>query len=768
MYYDYMSEYSESSSTFSPEKPIQHLNEDRYGRNEYVRNLAQGLDRFPGSDSLVVGIQGSWGSGKTSLKNMLIEQLEQLAEIPSIEQNKDKSSNEQVMVVEFEPWIYSGSGRLVTLLFNQISLTLSGKLGAAKHFIGKQLKRAANLTEAIPDTAPTSIQMIAQAFKNFGEALEPDSQDIERLSERREDLERKLNKSAIRIIVFIDDLDRLMDDEVTDMMRAVKAVGDLPYMTYVLLYDRDSITKSLDKSCHGRGDEYLEKIIQVPIGMPELPQEVVHEQLKDELTGIVGEKNIVQIYDKAQNAQSNSNLLHIYDSCVKPFVRTMRDVDRLMNDFKLRYEVLKDDAEPDDLLGITSLEVFNPNLHSWIMASKDYLCDSDLPADEVKKYLTSMPSSGTHAEDRDLQAVQALFPFVAYCMGNLHTRPEEVGRTIHRPERFNTYFRLSIGNGLIREAEYKRLLVDEPLSAEDLDDNHWLIVSSEGFADEPTKYLDEMDSGRCGEVVSYCLRLETSYRNVYSSCISHDVATAIMTNDYGGKRSRAVIQTILDSRSPVSMIVAACMVYEVSHAIQRAKSEDEDEQEQAKAKFTSDLMIHVAMFNSLPFCQNSEDIEQSELGKYLASLCKKLKQMNYERPQTPLSGWLLQWYASVIPVIFNEPDDKYKALRAFQGLVDETKFVDYALNALVQDEKDDCIVDVPLLRRFITHEKIQTSLELWRSEQRPTDIKHLAACVAKYKSEDHEQRVTSGELDFILETWKQQRENEGAFTLSEV
>ena len=90
MYYDYMSEYSESSSTFSPEKPIQHLNEDRYGRNEYVRNLAQGLDRFPGSDSLVVGIQGSWGSGKTSLKNMLIEQLEQLAEIPYIEQNKYK------------------------------------------------------------------------------------------------------------------------------------------------------------------------------------------------------------------------------------------------------------------------------------------------------------------------------------------------------------------------------------------------------------------------------------------------------------------------------------------------------------------------------------------------------------------------------------------------------------------------------------------------------------------------------------------------------
>lgn len=758
-YYKCMNKISEQNPSLLQDKPIRSISDDRYNRGEYVRNLALGLCRFTGQGSLVVGIQGPWGSGKTSLKNMLVEQIAAIS--------SDGEDNEKVRVVEFDPWLYSGSGHLVSLLFRQISRAFSKRLDVLKYYGAKTLKFLGIAASFTPDNFSLSGAAIAKAFKSIEKAVDPDNQDIKQLSKRRQKLKKKLNKAKIRIIVFIDDLDRLMDDEVTDVMRAVKAVGDLPYMTYVLLYDRDFVTKSLNERCHGKGDEYLEKIIQVPIGMPELPQEVVYEQLKDELTGIVGEKNLVQIYDKAQNAQSNNNPLSIYDFCVKPFVRTMRDVDRLMNDFKLRYEVLKDDAEPGDLLGITSLEVFNPNLHRWIMAGKDYLCDSDLPADDVKNYLTSIPSSGSQAENRDLQAVQALFPFVAYCMGNLHTRPEEVGRTIHRPERFNTYFRLSIGNGLIREAEYKKLLVDEPLGAGNSDDSHWLIISSEGFADEPTKYLDEMDSGRCAEVVSYCLRLEASHRSVYSSCISHDVATAIITNDYDGERFRAVIQTIVDSRSPVSMIVAACMVYEVSHAIQRVKSADEDEQEQAKAKFTSDLMIHVAMFNSLPFCQNSEDIEQSGLGKYLASLREKLKQTNCEQPQTPLSGWLLQWYASVIPVIFNEPDDKYKALRAFQDLVDETKFVDYALNALIQDEKDDCIVDVPLLRRFITHEEIQTSLKLWRSGQQSTNIKHLAAYVAEYKSEDQEQLVTSRQLHFILETWKQQREQEGDFILPE-
>ena len=412
-----MSQHSDLYLSFLQDEPIGSAADDKYNRSTYVRNLALSLSRFPGSESLVVGIQGPWGSGKTSLKNMLVEQLAST----SSKKGKGKKQEEKVIVVEFEPWIYSGSGRLVTLLFNQISLTLLGKLGTARHNIANVLKRAANKAAPISGLAPAQVQMIAKAFGNLGEALEPDNQDIDRLSERRKDLKEKLEESATRIVVFIDDLDRLMDDEVTDVMRAVKAVGDLPYMTYVLLYDRDSVTKSLDKSCHGKGDEYLKKIIQVPIGMPELPQEVVYDRLEDGLTGIIGEKRAEQIYEKVQNAQFGDSSLPIYDACVKPFVRTMRDANRLINEFMLCYQVLRDDVEPMDLLGITSLEVFNPDLHRWIMASKDYLCDSDLPITgrlmldhkvEVKAHLSTLPTYGTDAKDRDLRAVESLFPFV--------------------------------------------------------------------------------------------------------------------------------------------------------------------------------------------------------------------------------------------------------------------------------------------------------------------------------------------------------------------
>lgn len=162
-----MSQHSDLYLSFLQDEPIGSAADDKYNRSTYVRNLALSLSRFPGSESLVVGIQGPWGSGKTSLKNMLVEQLAST----SSKKGKGKKQEEKVIVVEFEPWIYSGSGRLVTLLFNQISLTLLGKLGTARHNIANVLKRAANKAAPISGLAPAQVQMIAKAFGNLGGSL---------------------------------------------------------------------------------------------------------------------------------------------------------------------------------------------------------------------------------------------------------------------------------------------------------------------------------------------------------------------------------------------------------------------------------------------------------------------------------------------------------------------------------------------------------------------------------------------------------------------
>ena len=788
MYSGCMSEYSESYLPLLSDEPIRSVDNDRYGRSEYVRNLALALSRFPGPGPLVVGIQGPWGSGKTSLKNMLVEQLA----AANFDKRKGKNQEDRAIVVEFEPWMYSGSGRLVSLLFRRISQTLSRKSDVVKHVATKFAKSAAKVAPLIPSTAPVSGAAIAKSFSSFAESLEPSSEDSELLSKRRRKLEEKLKKSATRIVVFIDDLDRLMDDEVTDVMRAVKAVGDLPYMTYVLLYDRDSLTKSLDKSCHDKGDEYLEKIVQVPIGLPEPIKETVLSRLRDELTSVVSEQNINRIYIKSSD-DLFSPAPDIYKSCVVPFINNMRNVNRLTNEFMLRYQVLKDDVELKDLLGITSLEVFNPNLYRWIIVNKNYLCDAeDIKAEElqdhlnaVKRHLETMPSSDKGSEERNLQAVESLFPSVAYAVNGDSRNPsiiqKGIGREIRRPEHFNAYFRLSIESGLLHESVYKEFLIDDPLNKNDLNQKHWEIVTSRGFDGEPEKYLSRVNAARYAKVIGFCLELEAKYSNDYSRCVSYDVATAIISKTHAGRWINIILQAIIDSKSPVSMIVAACLAFEINNLIQvedslnrNGQTTDKDKagskrlqqfrqlegRELAKIELDNKLDGQMQKLNHLVVQSVYWDEPSGRWGGCLALLREKLKRTDFKQPQRLLNGPLLQSYADIIPVVLDNIQDRYDAFQSFRRLVDENTFVDYALDALVRKSGNEYIVDTSLLKRLVTCELFRSALDSWKSVPVLHNVTGAAAYTLALKSPDPAQPVSREQAKSLVVQWGKQRAGE--------
>lgn len=683
--------------------------------------------------------------------------------------------------------MYSGSGRLVSLLFRQISQTLSGKSDVVKHAATKFVKSAAKVAPLIPSTAPVSGAAIAKSFNSFAEALEPSSEDSELLSKRRRKLEGKLKKSATRIVVFIDDLDRLMDDEVTDVMRAVKAVGDLPYMTYVLLYDRDSLTKSLDKSCHDKGDEYLEKIVQVPIDLPEPIKETVMSRLKDKLASVV-QQNLDSLYDKSIY-ELFSPEPNIFEACVTPFVNNMRDVNRLVNVFMLRYQVLQDDVELKDLLGITSLEVFNPDLYRWIIVNKDYLCDAqDFKSQErqdhlnaVKQHLETMPSSDKGAKERNLQAVESLFPSVVCAVNDNNMNPsikqKVTGRKIRRPEHFNAYFRLSIESGLLHESVYKKFLINDPLNKKDLNQEHWKIVTSRGFEGEPEKYLSRVKAARCAKVISFCLELEAKYGNDYSRCVSYDVATAIINKTHAGKCINMILQAIIDSESPVSMIVAACLAFEINNLIQLEESVNKNGQtadqekvasngamqiiqvkgqELAELAFSNKISKQMHKLNHLAFQSFYWDESSSGWAGCLALLRGKLKRTDCKQPQRPLNGPLLQSYADIIPVVLDNIQDRYEAFQSFRRLVDETAFVDYALDALVRESGNEYIVDTSLLKCLVTCELLKSALDSWKSVPVLHNVVGAAAYTLALKSPDPTQPISRKQVKRLIDQWKKQ------------
>ena len=774
-----MKEDSKQPSSWLFDEPITDKSEDKYQRAEYTQNLADALLHSTDPHGLIIGIHGPWGSGKTSLKNLLINAL------------KANENTDEYHIIEFEPWMYSGSGQVVSLLFKQISQTLSKKtnfvsrivlkLSAFSNNCGPLLSAVGN--HLLPGSSYT-INLIATFFNNIGNYLNPYSTDMLLLADQRRKLKEKLNKTKTKIVVFIDDLDRLTDSEIADMLQAVKAVGDLPYVTYVLLYDRDVVTKSLDKTCHNKGDKYLEKIIQVPIGLPEPPKEVIERMLTSEIESIIqlGRREPTALI--SSDSSSNS-FTDIYRACIDPFINNIRDAIRLINDFKIRYEVLKDDVEPGDLLGITSIEVFRPSLYRWIIKHKNLICSHNAPlmfaspssteaaikqsSDRLEELLQNMDSHNGETGRQDSAAVKALFPFAKVStlrfngqknVSFSYLKPNGADRHIYRLEHFDAYFRLSIEQDSLHENDYKEFLLYDPLNSADIDRHHWDIFQNALFPSKAGKYLGNSNNNRAAKVIDFCLTLEETFSTVNQGYMTLNVALSILKAGYRYQNYEALFDTltqqILDSDSPLSLVLCAYLAYKI-HAELSPKARTQKYYE--KIEYLSSSLPYISILD-LPIRSSGW---KNDLNRLCSKLGNRLKQWKPKTSIKPLSGESMRLYANCIPALFDKDLDQHKAFIVFSHMVDEAHFIIFTLDALVQRTNDKYVMNLPLILNLINVEAYKATIKKLINDASfrtdvcaIIDIRSVAAYEVVLGGDASANSVSAEKVIRVSEEWEQQ------------
>ena len=87
-----------------PDNPISTKEKDLLHRYPLASRIATIINRFNGDESLVIGIEGEWGSGKTSFINLILNDL--------------KSTNS--LIIKFNPWNFSDQNELIKDFFNSI------------------------------------------------------------------------------------------------------------------------------------------------------------------------------------------------------------------------------------------------------------------------------------------------------------------------------------------------------------------------------------------------------------------------------------------------------------------------------------------------------------------------------------------------------------------------------------------------------------------------------------------------------------------------
>lgn len=260
---------------------------DDLGRIKFARHLAQLIQAVQAEGGAVVGLEGEWGSGKT----WILRQTEMLCD--------EVGHATRPVFIWFNPWMVSGTSEIVEAFLIQLASELAEKSrstsgiksGAqiASKLIDytrvlstvKHLSPLANVllpgTGLLFEAIGTAAGEAAAATKDeLGSALDRWKSTPEKLSlsASRREVVQLLERSERRIVVVVDDLDRLPPSDLGSMIQALKVVADFPNVVYLLAYDPKTTAGALETALRlrrGEGRKYLEKIVQLPLNVPELP-----------------------------------------------------------------------------------------------------------------------------------------------------------------------------------------------------------------------------------------------------------------------------------------------------------------------------------------------------------------------------------------------------------------------------------------------------------------------------------------------------------------
>lgn len=352
--------------SYDSDKPIKSSKQDLLGRTTFSKQLGEAIYGYDANDGLVIGLYGKWGTGKTSILNMVINEINDLS----------RKSDDKPIIINFSPWNYSDKNNLISIFFKELKTKISSNNNdEKKRQLAKNLDKYSSIISLILNASVASghtwLPILKYPVKSIIQFIKKILTEDEDLDTARKKLEYSLIDTGQKIIVFIDDIDRLTNSQIKDIFQLVKQVGNFPNVIYVLSMDRDVVCRALESVHNINGAEYLEKIIQIPFEIPVLMKSKLQEIFLTKLDNTVNDISDSITWDKIYWSE-------VFTNCIEPYIKTLRDVNRVINTLQFRYRLLYEETAFEDMVALTTIEVLEPQLYQWIGNNKDLFCSTSV------------------------------------------------------------------------------------------------------------------------------------------------------------------------------------------------------------------------------------------------------------------------------------------------------------------------------------------------------------------------------------------------------
>lgn len=477
---------------YSADLPISTHQSDLLGRASYAKDLAHTIVKYGMIDSLCIGLLGSWGSGKTSILNMMLEEI-----------NVNTADAEKPLVIRFDPWNFTSTDQLLHQFFMMMANTLLSEDDKKKNAIGNALAEYGDAFDALG-----SIPLVGGLLASLGKTGAKVASDAlnsgtarKGILEQKRVVEKLLQEYDKKLLIVIDDIDRLSNDQIRQVFQLVTAVARFPNTIYLLVFDRDVVVKALEKVQEGNGNAYLEKVIQVPLSIPEISREKRENVLFNRLDAILNAYTM---------RLDQSYWQRVFPTCIRPYLKSLREINRLSNLLQFKLASISQEVNFVDMVSLSTIELTYPEIYEWIKRNKGLLTGRwdglvlppfNRDTKEQKIYSESrewlkklLEQNGYPSEqgdvDRLCSCIKTLFPHWSEKSVPEHALNElrSINRVAH-PDKFDRYFNMDIGEIALLRNDVEHAMMS--LGLTDLG-AYMHTLDEEGSLDEMFSEIDSL------------------------------------------------------------------------------------------------------------------------------------------------------------------------------------------------------------------------------------------------------------------------------------
>lgn len=420
----------ESGKPFYLDLPLSKEGEDLLNYKFYAKSIVSKILITDSPKAFAIGINGKWGIGKTSFINLI----------------RDEVEDTDTIQLTFNPWNSINSNAIIHDFFEVLQQETN--------------KYYSRLSSQLYSYSKRLVESNDSNLNSYAHNIVSLLTGIDTIESQRVEIEESIKEINKKILIYIDDLDRLNKEEVLEVFKLIRNTANFRNTFFIVAYDKAYIEKLLFYNNGIKRGDFIDKIFQLEVSLPAFNKKILLARL---------EKNMKELFDDKYSSEIECAIFGIPPNIVPisgDYLDSLRDVFRLSNALSLNLTTLMGEVDLRDFLQLEMLRIKHADFYNFLFYNRKAFI-SPLPYgdprgniyiyqgksyDELKVIIARVADDFQYSDRSILQFHDLLKNLFNDKVNSRYNKTKHL--SVIYPSRFNRYFAYCLLEGDLSDIEF--------------------------------------------------------------------------------------------------------------------------------------------------------------------------------------------------------------------------------------------------------------------------------------------------------------------------